>query len=89
MNIELKKQVIDLSKKAKVELKKKGLDSVKAQVVLVLDISKSMNRLFKSGVMQRVMHVNDIDTIDDSGLYRRLLNEFPDWLKQAQAAGVL
>ncbi len=50
-----KKHVIDLSKKANVEIKKKGLKDVKSQVVLVLDISKSMNRLFKNGVIQKVI----------------------------------
>ncbi|HEV7723283.1 MAG TPA: VWA domain-containing protein, partial [Iamia sp.] len=33
--------------------------------------------------------VDDIDTIDDAELYRRLLGEFPDWLRAARAAGVL
>lgn len=55
MSIELKKSIIDLSKKAKIELEKKGLQDTKSQVVLVLDISKSMNRLFKSGVVQELI----------------------------------
>jgi len=33
--------------------------------------------------------VDDIDTVDDAELYRRLLGEFPDWLRDARAAGVL
>ncbi|MCU1500621.1 MAG: Stress response protein, partial [Acidimicrobiales bacterium] len=33
--------------------------------------------------------VSDIDRIDDAELYRRLLSEFPDWLRAARAAGVL
>lgn len=33
--------------------------------------------------------VTDIDRIDDAELYRRLLSEFPDWLRAARAAGVL
>jgi stress response protein SCP2 len=33
--------------------------------------------------------VDDIDRIDDEELYRRLLGEFPDWLRAARAAGVL
>jgi hypothetical protein len=27
--------------------------------------------------------------VDDDELYRRLLGEFPDWLRAARAAGVL
>jgi stress response protein SCP2 len=33
--------------------------------------------------------VDDIDSVDDAELYRRLLGEFPDWLREARAAGVL
>jgi vWA found in TerF C terminus len=33
--------------------------------------------------------VTDIDRIDDAELYRRLLHEFPDWLRAARRAGVL
>jgi len=55
MSIELRKNVIDLSKKAKIEIEKKGLKDIKSQVVLVLDISKSMNRLFKEGVIQELI----------------------------------
>ncbi|WP_338079816.1 vWA domain-containing protein [Antrihabitans stalactiti] len=32
--------------------------------------------------------VDDIDRIDDTELYRRLLSEFPDWLRAARGAGV-
>ena len=55
MSIDLRKRVVDLSKKAEVEIQKSGLAGRKAQVVLVLDISKSMNRLYKSGVVQGVI----------------------------------
>ena len=55
MSIDLRKNVIDLSKKAKIEIDKKGLGNVKSQVVLVLDISKSMNRLFKNGTIQELV----------------------------------
>lgn len=51
----LKKKVINLKKKAKTAIENKGLDNQKAQVVLVLDISKSMNRLFKDGTIQEVI----------------------------------
>jgi len=51
----LKKKVINLKKKAKTAIVNKGLDNQKAQVVLVLDISKSMNRLFKDGTIQEVI----------------------------------
>lgn len=33
--------------------------------------------------------VDDIDAVDDAELYRWLLGEFPDWLREARAAGVL
>ena len=55
MSIDLRKRVIDLSKKAEVEIQKSGLADRKAQVVLVLDISKSMNRLYKDGTVQNVI----------------------------------
>ncbi len=32
--------------------------------------------------------VDDIDTVADDELYRRLLSEFPDWLRAAQNAGI-
>lgn len=55
MSVDLRKNVIDLSKKAKISLEKKGLIEQKSQVVLVLDISKSMNALFKSGSIQTLI----------------------------------
>lgn len=33
--------------------------------------------------------VDDIDAVDDAELHRRLLGDFPDWLREARAAGVL
>ncbi len=33
--------------------------------------------------------VSDIDRIDDSELYRRLLHEFPDWVRAARAQGIV
>ncbi|RIJ67025.1 stress protein [Nakamurella silvestris] len=33
--------------------------------------------------------VTDIDRVDDAELYRRLLSEFPDWIRAARAAGIL
>ncbi|MBF0101652.1 MAG: VWA domain-containing protein [Desulfobacterales bacterium] len=56
MSIDLKKKyIIDLSKKASFSINQKGIENLKAQVVLVLDISKSMNSLYKSGVIQNVI----------------------------------
>ena len=55
MPIDLTKHVVDLSKKAQIELKKRSLENSKSQVVLILDISKSMNALFKSGVIQELI----------------------------------
>ncbi|MFD3745861.1 VWA domain-containing protein [Nocardia sp. NPDC058633] len=33
--------------------------------------------------------LDDIDRVDDAELYRRLLAEFPDWLRAARAAGII
>ncbi|MGS2809773.1 vWA domain-containing protein [Nocardia sp. MW-W600-9] len=33
--------------------------------------------------------LDDIDQVDDAELYRRVLGEFPDWLRAARAAGIL
>lgn len=55
MSIDLTKKIIDLSKKALISLEKKGLEKQKSQVVLVLDISRSMNSLFKNGVIQTLI----------------------------------
>ncbi len=55
MSVDLKKCIIDLSKKAAFIANKHDIEGLRAQVVLVLDISKSMNRLYKSGVMQRAI----------------------------------
>ncbi|GAA2009361.1 stress response protein SCP2 [Nakamurella flavida] len=33
--------------------------------------------------------LDDIDRVDDAELYRRLLGEFPDWLRAARTAGIL
>ncbi len=56
MTFELKKkEVVDLSKKAAFAVGMNRLSGVKAQVVLVLDISKSMNPLYRSGLIQKVI----------------------------------
>lgn len=55
MSVDLKKRIVDLSKKAAFAAHQHGIAGLRAQVVLVLDISKSMNNLYKSGVMQRVI----------------------------------
>lgn len=34
-------------------------------------------------------HIKDIETISDDNLYEQLLNEFPDWLKEATAKNIL
>ena len=33
--------------------------------------------------------VKDIDALDDAELYRLLLSEFPDWLRQARQLGIV
>lgn len=35
------------------------------------------------------LHVDDLGKITDEQLYERLLNEFPSWMKQARAKGIL
>lgn len=55
MAIDLRKRIIDLSKKATFAANKHGIEGQRAQVVLVLDISTSMNALYKTGVVQRVI----------------------------------
>jgi hypothetical protein len=34
-------------------------------------------------------HIKDIETISDNELYDLLLNEFPDWLKEAKEKNVI
>jgi hypothetical protein len=55
MSIDLRKRIVDLSKKATFAANKHGIEGQRAQVVLVLDISASMNALYKSGVIQRAI----------------------------------
>lgn len=47
-------QLVNLTKQAEVSLKKRGLDEHTARMALVLDISISMDHLYRSGVVQRV-----------------------------------
>lgn len=46
--------MIDLTKKAKISLEKKGLATEKAEIGFVLDISGSMSSMFSNGVVQKV-----------------------------------
>jgi hypothetical protein len=46
--------MIDLTKKAKISLEKKGLSAEQAEIVFVLDYSASMNGLFRKGTVQKV-----------------------------------
>jgi len=55
VGIDIRKKVVDLSKKAKVQIDKKGLSGVKSQVVLVLDVSGSMRPLFNNGSVQKTV----------------------------------
>lgn len=55
MSIDLRKRIVDLSKKAAFAANQHGIEGQRVQVVLVLDISASMNALYKSGVIQRVI----------------------------------
>ena len=55
MAIDLKKRLVDLSQKAAFAVNQHGIEGQRVQVVLVLDISASMNALYKSGVVQRII----------------------------------
>ncbi|MDG4597445.1 MAG: VWA domain-containing protein [Candidatus Contendobacter sp.] len=55
MIVDLRKRIVDLSKKAAFAANKRGVEGQRAQVVLVLDISASMSTLYKSGAVQRVI----------------------------------
>jgi hypothetical protein len=75
MAIDLQKRIVDLSKKAAFSANKHGIEGQRAQVVLVLDISASMNALYKSGVVQRVIEriLGLALTFDDDGQIDLLL----------------
>lgn len=71
--MEIKKKTLRISfEKARVEIKKKDICGLKAQVGCVLDISKSMFPLYRDGTMQAViermlalaMHFDDDQQID-------------------------
>lgn len=55
MSVDLRKRIVDLSKKAAFAANRHGIEGQRAQVVLVLDISKSMHALYHSGMVQRVI----------------------------------
>lgn len=69
MSVDLRKRIIDLSKKAAFAANKHGIEGQRAQVVLVLDLSASMNAFYKSGVIQRVIEriLGLAVTFDDPG----------------------
>ena len=82
MSIDLKKRIVDLSKKAAFAANKHGIEGQRAQVVLVLDISASMNALYKTGVVQRVIErlLGLAVSFDDDGRIDLLLfgtNAYP------------
>ena len=52
VSVDLRKRIVDLSKKAAFAANKHRIEGQRAQVVLVLDISASMNALYQSGVIQ-------------------------------------
>lgn len=55
MVVDLRKRIVDLSKKAAFAANERGIEGQRAQMVLVLDISASMNALYRSGVIQRAI----------------------------------
>lgn len=75
VSIDLRQRIVDLGKKAAFAANKHGIEGQCAQVVLVLDISASMNRLYKSGVVQRVIEriLGLAITFDDDGQIDLLL----------------
>ena len=48
-------RLVDLTKKAVVSLEKKKLTGIVAKVVLVMDVSGSMNKQYKTGRVQRIL----------------------------------
>jgi hypothetical protein len=75
MAIDLQKHIVDLSKKAQFAANQHGIEGQRAQVALVLDISLSMNALYKSGVVQRVIEriLGLAMALDDDGQVAVLL----------------
>jgi len=75
MSIDLRKRIVDLSKKAAFAANKHGIEGQRAHVVLVLDISASMNALYRSGLIQRVIEriLGLAVTFDDDGRIDLLL----------------
>ena len=82
MSIDLRKRIVDLGQKAAFAANQHGIEGQRAQVVLVLDISASMNALYQSGVIQRVIEriLGLAVTFDDDGQIDLLLfgtNAYP------------
>jgi hypothetical protein len=55
MSVNLRKRIVDLGQKAAFAAHQHGIEGQRAQVVLVLDISASMNALYQSGAIQGVI----------------------------------
>ena len=82
MSIDLRKRIVDLGQKAAFAANQPGIEGQRAKVVLVLDISASMNALYQSGVIQRVIEriLGLAVTFDDDGQIDLLLfgtNAYP------------
>ena len=82
MSIDLRQRVVNLGQKATFAAHQHGIESQRAQVVLVLDISASMNALYQFGVIQRVIErmLGLAVTFDDDGPIDLLLfdtNAYP------------
>jgi hypothetical protein len=75
MSVDLRKRIVDLGKKAAFAANRHGIEGQRAQVVLVLDISASMNALYRSGAIQRVIEriLGLAVTFDDDGQIDLLL----------------
>ncbi|MDS4068821.1 MAG: VWA domain-containing protein [Candidatus Competibacter sp.] len=75
MSVDLHKRIVDLGQKAAFAANRHGIEGQRAQVVLVLDISASMNALYQSGAIQRVIEriLGLAVTFDDDGRIDLLL----------------
>ena len=75
MSVNLRKRIVDLGQKAAFAAHQHGIEGQRAQVVLVLDISASMNALYQSGAIQRVIEhiLGRAVAFDDDGQIDLLL----------------
>ena len=75
MSVDLHKRIVDFGQKAAFAANRHDIEGQRAQVALVLDISASMNALYQSGAIQRVIEriLGLAVTFDDDGRIDLLL----------------